>query len=102
MISRRQHPRDDKLLDCYFAERPGEVVDPPSAEHLSECASCRQRYAELTRLLDTIHVESDAETDAVFTAERLRLQQQHIAERLQHVGRAAHVISFPTRVGRRM
>jgi len=40
--------------------------------------------------------DGDADADAIFTPERLRLQQQQIARRLEQIGRAAHVISFPS------
>jgi hypothetical protein len=45
--------------------------------------------------------EGEAEADAVFTAERLRVQQQHIARRLAHVNRPARVLSFPGQFVRR-
>jgi hypothetical protein len=45
--------------------------------------------------------EGEAEADAVFTADRLRAQQQHIERRLAHVGRPARVISFPGQFVRR-
>ena len=41
MIVRAQHLQDERLLDCYYAERRGEAPDPPAAEHLSDCDACR-------------------------------------------------------------
>ena len=102
MIVRAHHLRDERLVDCYLSERSGEVLDPPAAEHLADCPACGARYAELVRFMDSIRFEADLEADAIFTPERLRQQQQQIAERLQHLGQQAHVLSFPTRVGRRM
>jgi len=95
VTARSRHLSEDRLADCYFTARAGERLDPPSAEHLAGCGPCAQRYAELTRMLETLGAEAVDDTDAVFTRERLRAQQQQIAERLQHVGRAARVISFP-------
>jgi anti-sigma factor RsiW len=95
MIGRVQHLRDDRLFDSYLAERAGETIDPPVADHLADCSECGARYAELVRDMDGLRAEADAETDEVFTPERLRAQQQQIARRIEHVGRAARVISFP-------
>ncbi len=95
MIIGARHLPDDRLFDCYTAERSGEPVDPPAAEHLADCADCTGRYAELTRFLDEVRADVDAETDELFPGERLRLQQQQIAHRLEHLGHAARVISFP-------
>jgi anti-sigma factor RsiW len=98
MSARVPHLQDDSLSDCYFAERRGEPLDPPAAEHLADCASCAERYAEFERFMASLREEANAEVDALFPAERLRLQQQEIGRRLDHVGRAARVISFPGRV----
>jgi len=97
------HVQEDRLIDCYFAERSGELPDPPVVDHLEECAQCGERYGELTRFLDALRKEADSETDTVFAPERLQAQQQAIAHRLEHVSRAARVISFPGRfVSRRI
>jgi hypothetical protein len=98
MSARAPHLQDDSLSDCYFAERRGEPLDPPSAEHLADCASCAERYAEFERFMASLREEANIEVDALFPAERLRLQQQEIGRRLDHIGRAARVISFPGRV----
>jgi anti-sigma factor RsiW len=92
---RAHHLHDDRLFDCYAAERRSETPDPRSAEHLADCAACSGRYAELTRFMDALRAEGRAETDDVFTADRLRAQQQAIARRIEGVGRPARVISFP-------
>jgi hypothetical protein len=95
MIGRSEHLQDDRLVECYFSDRGGEPLDPPSVEHLADCDSCGMRYAELVTFLDDMRAVSDAETDAVFTPERLRQQQEHILRRLEHASRSARVISFP-------
>ena len=97
MTLRAHHPHvhDDRLLDCYFAARHGEALDPPVAEHLTDCDACGARYAELSTFMDAVHAEGQADADAVFTPERLRIQQQQITRRIGLVGRAARVISFP-------
>jgi hypothetical protein len=94
---RAPHLQDDSLTDCYFAERRGEPLDPPAAEHLADCAICAQRYAEFEGFMNGLRDETDAEVDALFPAEHLRAQQQDIARRIEAIGRAARVISFPGR-----
>lgn len=95
MIGRSAHLHDERLVECYFSDRGGERLDPPSVEHLADCESCGMRYAELVTFLDDMRAVSDAETDAVFTSERLRHQQEHILRRLEHASHSARVISFP-------
>lgn len=95
MIARATHLREERLLDCYLAERSDEPVDPRVAEHLTDCQACALRYAELARFMDALRNEADGETNAIFTSDRLLLQQAQIAKRLEPVGRAARVISFP-------
>jgi hypothetical protein len=92
---RARHLQEDRLFDCYLAERGGEPIDPPSAEHLADCAECAARYGGLARFMDEVRSEADAELDDVFTPEHLRAAQQQIARRLEHLGHAARVISFP-------
>jgi hypothetical protein len=98
---RASHLQDERLLDCYYAERRGEAPDPPAAEHLSDCDACRQRYDELGVFLSTLRRDADTELDAAFPPEMLRAQQHEIARRLEHIGRAARVISFPGRAAAR-
>jgi anti-sigma factor RsiW len=101
VIRRAHHLPDDRLLDCYLNERDGTVVDPRMAEHLTDCEPCGTRYAELTQFMDALHSDSEHEADAVFTPERLRLQRQQIARRIEQVNRPARVITFPGRLVRR-
>lgn len=96
-----RHVREERLLDSCLAARRGEQLDPPVAEHLADCAACRARYEELVQVMDLLREEGEAEADAIFTPERLRQQHLHIARRIEHVGRAARVISFPGGLVRR-
>jgi anti-sigma factor RsiW len=100
-VNHHAHVLEEKLFDCYLAERGGERIEPPVAEHLSDCPPCAERYADLTRFMDGLRAEGTAGADALFTPERLRLQQQQIARRLAKVGRPARVLSFPSRFVRR-
>jgi hypothetical protein len=95
------HLPEERLFESYMAERNSEPIDPPVAEHLADCAPCRTRYTELASFMDTLRREGNAEADAFFTPERLRVQQQHIARRIALVGRPARVLSFPGRIVRR-
>ena len=97
MIVRAPHLQDDVLYECYYAERRGEPADPPSAEHLADCDACARRYADVGTFLATLSDDAEADIDALFPPERLRQQQQDIAKRLELVGRAARVITFPRR-----
>ncbi len=97
MIARAQHIEDDRLFDCYLAQRTGDSLDPPLAEHLADCPSCTTRLAELATFMDGLKAEALDETDAIFTPERLRTQRQSIAVRIEQAGRVARIISFPGR-----
>jgi hypothetical protein len=97
--ARAHHLAEERLFECYVTSRSGDAIDPPSAEHLADCAACAARYAELSAFLETVRTEGTADVDAIFTPERLRTQRQQIVERLEHIGRAARVISFPGHPG---
>ena len=97
MNLRTPHLQDDTFFDYYYAARRGEALDPPSAEHLADCSSCASRYAEFGAFLNSLSEDADAEVSALFPPERLHAQQVDIAKRLELVGRAARVISFPGR-----
>lgn len=96
-MKRPIHLNDDRLYECYVAQRQGEVADPPIAEHLADCDQCAARYTELAHVMDTLRADGESETDEIFTPDRLRAQQQQIARRMAAVGRPARVISFPGR-----
>lgn len=100
-MRRARHLQDDRLFECYRAQRQGESADPPTADHLADCEGCAARYAELAQFMDRLRTEGDAETDAIFTPDRLRAQQQQIARRMDALDRPARVISFPGRVVQR-
>ena len=103
MIGRAHHLQDDRLFECYFARRDGTAVDRLVAAHLAECPACAAHMRELVRFMDGLRAEADADTDAIFTPERLRIQHQQILHRLEHLGHAARVLSFPARLmGRSM
>jgi hypothetical protein len=92
---RARHLREDRLFDCYLAEQTGDAMEPPSAEHLADCAECATRFADLRRFMDGLRSEADHELDDAFPADQLRLQQQHILRRLEHLAHPARIISFP-------
>jgi anti-sigma factor RsiW len=100
VIRRAHHLPDDRLLDCYLNERDG-TVDPRIAEHLTDCEPCGTRYAQLTQFMDALRSDSELEADAIFTPERLRVQRQQVARRIEHVNHPARVITFPGRLVRR-
>lgn len=91
----RHHLHDDRLADYYFATHLGELPDPAVAEHLAECRHCEGRFEDLSCLLDGARAEADREIETLFPVDRLRAQQQHIARRLEQIGRPARVLPFP-------
>jgi hypothetical protein len=101
VTDRARHLHEERLYECYLAIKSGEGVDPPLAEHLTDCDECGERYAKLTQFLEGLTLEAAAEADAIFTPERLRAQQQHILRRIEHLGHPARVISFPSRTASR-
>ena len=92
MKGRGHHLQEERLFDCYLAVRDGELLDPPVAEHLTDCDDCGTRYAELTEFMEMLSTEAATEADAVFSPERLRAQRMHIGRRLEHLGHQARVI----------
>ena len=66
MTRRGHHLQDERLFDCYLADRHGDAPDPPTAEHLSDCDACAARYADLARVMDTLRNEGQAEADAIW------------------------------------
>jgi hypothetical protein len=95
--SRGHHLQEDRLFDCYLSVQGGEILDPPVAEHLTDCDECGARYADLTQFMESLSADATAETDEIFTADRLRAQRQQIARKVEHLGHPARVISFPSR-----
>lgn len=91
MMKGQRHLSDDRLVEVCLdaAPAPGEV------EHLESCLECRNRCADLTRLLTDISQAAAAEADAAFPAERLTRQYARILQRLEHEGRPGRLIAFP-------
>ena len=101
MIGRTLHLHEDALFECYVAERSGEAPAVRVTAHLAGCADCVARYSSLAAFMDGLRQAAEEETDAIFTPEQLRLQQQQILRRIEHLGHPARVISFPGRLVRR-
>lgn len=98
MIGWSRHLDNARMHECYVTQRGGESMDPRAADHLAECPGCAARYRELASFMDGLRAEAASETDEVFTPERLQAQQQQIARRLDLLGHAARVITFPSRL----
>ncbi len=95
MFSRKRHLSEERLFACYLAERGGEGIDPPAVEHLADCEACHTQYRDLTAFMDDMWTTADHEASDVFTPDALRSQQVEIARRLELVGHARRVLSFP-------
>jgi hypothetical protein len=91
----QRHLSDDRLYECFVAAQTGDALDPRAAEHLGDCGACHARYADVASVMTTLRADADAEVDALYSADALRTQQSQIARRLEHLGHAARVISFP-------
>jgi hypothetical protein len=89
-----RHLSEEQLFECYLAERGGEGLDPPSAEHLADCRKCHAQYTQLLGFMNGMWADADAETAGIFTADRLRVQQEEIARRLEFVGQSGRVLNF--------
>jgi hypothetical protein len=85
---RVQHASEDATLLAIVA---GEPVTP----HVSSCALCQARLAELRAWTAGVAADAGALADAVFTPERLAVQKKEILRRLEAAGRSARVIAFP-------
>ena len=70
MISRARHLQEERLFDSYLAERAGEPIDPPIAEHLADCAACCARYAELAAFMDALRKDGDRGASLEMTQRR--------------------------------
>ena len=103
IASRASPPRTSACSTAYLAERGRRTPDPRRSPSISPTARpcARPLRGAGAAFMDALRQEGEAEADAVFTPERLRQQQQQIARRLEHVGRAARVISFPGRIVQR-
>jgi hypothetical protein len=102
MRERARHITDDRLVESYYAGRHGETIDPRIADHVAACRACGDRFADVARVLDDVRTEGTAESDAMFTADRLRAQWQQVLRRLEHAGRPARVIAFPRQAAGRV
>jgi hypothetical protein len=98
VIGRVRHLHEERLFECYVAARSGDAVDPPSSSHLAGCAECAARYSDLSRFMDGLREEAEAETEAIFSPQHLHFQQQQIMRRLENLGHPARVLSFPARL----
>lgn len=94
-MARKAHLHDDRLYECYLAYQAGEPIDPSAVDHLTDCASCSDRYADLAAFLENTRAEAESEADEVFTTERLRHQHDQIVRRIAHAHHPARVIDFP-------
>ena len=86
------------LTDVAFTEiwtASLESGQPTTDPHLDTCADCQGRYAAFTDWMDGLHDDAHADADAVFTPERLAVQQAQVMRRLEALERPARVIAFP-------
>lgn len=83
----RRHATDAGLLAI--------VAGAPATAHVSSCAPCQARLAELRAWTAGVAADAGALADETFTAGRLVEQKREILRRLETAGRSARVIAFP-------
>ena len=90
-MSHVAHLSEDRLANACLE---GDAT-PAELRHLETCPACDARRAALTALIGEVVDTANREADAIFTPERLAVQQSRILQRIAHVGRPARVIAFP-------
>jgi len=85
------HLSDDRLVEVCLEQSATEG----ETAHLTQCDRCSGRHSRLQSMLRDISDAADSELDAVFTPERLAVQQARILQRIEQDGRPARVITFP-------
>ena len=88
---RHPHLTEDRLIDVCLDRVPSATEQ----QHLSGCAICRERRANLARVLNETSQAASAEADALFTEDRLSRQRAHILQRVEQESRHGQLISFP-------
>lgn len=92
VVLRRGHLSEAALVEAWnTGERP---------LHLDRCDICAERAIEISHWLESVQAIGVADSDAVFTPERLNAQRGQIMQRLEQFDRPAKVISFPARSAR--
>lgn len=89
---KREHLTDDRLIEICLAD-PLAPVDEP---HLRNCERCERRRLMLTSTLGDVAERVTSEADAAFPDGRLARQHARIMQQVDHLGRPARVIAFPT------
>jgi hypothetical protein len=89
-----RHPRDNRLLKGWVAERSGDGLDGRLGRHLAEFRACAARYEALTHDFDELRAEATTEADALFPLELRLDSRRQIARRIENLGQAGRVISF--------
>jgi len=96
----RHHLTDTQLIEASMAHVASGADAQHCAEHVEQCAECRERHAALQAVLSDASLAATADADAAFSDERLARQHERIMDRVEHASRAGRVISFPTAFGR--
>ena len=87
VVFRRGHLSDRGLAEVWMTgHRPA---------HVDRCDICADRAIEISRWLDEIRTTGLEAADAVFTPERLAVQQSQILRKLEQLDQPPRVIAFP-------
>lgn len=83
------HLTDDELVTIHVDG----VAAPPDAQ---ACSLCAARQRNLANVLREVSDTATMTVDAAFPPERLARQRARILQRIEHYGRQARVLAFPT------
>lgn len=87
IVFRHGHLSDRALVEVWLSgNRPA---------HLDRCDICSDRAVEMSRWLDEVRTTGIEAADAVFTPERLAVQQSQILRKLEQLDQPPRVIAFP-------
>jgi hypothetical protein len=90
MIDR--HISDDRLIDICA----GGTAIPGERAHLSACMRCGARRTEVVGILTELDAAATQEAGIAFPEARLERQHARILQRVDHDGRPAQVVAFPS------
>jgi hypothetical protein len=85
------HLSDDRLVEVCLDV----ATTTDEAAHLTSCEQCMSRRSRLELMLREVGDAAVADSDAVFSDDRLASQRSRILQRIEQDGRPARVIAFP-------
>lgn len=91
-VTQRSHLSDDRLIEVSMGAPAATAAEEV---HLAACEACGTRRSRLSSLLGEVSAAAAADSDAVFSDDRLAAQHARILHRIEQDGRPARVLAFP-------